>query len=427
MSGRPLTIVTAGSCAFASIRKPGGRAPVSRPSGARAGRPPLPPRRACVRRACGGSEDTWWSTVRRETTSRSAISEFAVPRRPGASTSSSRPVSACGVSPGSHVAGRGGRSHRCFAQTQGESTCEAGSPPSCSKSVSPARAERLRRRSLRGRGRPRRRIPGEVQAAAAPSHVASDLLRIRLGDQSGALSSTPAFHCQYASSPANQRCRFSRASSYTARASLEHACRDRPRATRPRRGPPRTWPRRWRCPPGRASSSASSSTSATPGSPRLARARPSAMSAVMRLIVLMTGRPGAPVRALFPRPSVRGRRASRRATSGCRRRPGRARRQRRRSRCQPFRRLELVHLAETGCEHAVRRRDARVQAVLERDVEASLQKLSTLLDPPGHDVRRADGVERERLDLGVLELHRQREPRFPQRTPSSLSRLSIRR
>ena len=58
-----------------------GRASPSRSSGSRS------PRRACERRACGGSPQTWWSTVRSESTSRSAISLLCSPSATSPSTS----------------------------------------------------------------------------------------------------------------------------------------------------------------------------------------------------------------------------------------------------------------------------------------------------------------------------------------------------
>ena len=67
--------------------------------------------------------------------------------------------------------------------------------------------------------------------------------------------------------------------------------------------------------------------------------------------------------------------------------------------------LELVHLAEAGREHAVGARTRECMPCSRRDVEAALRgSARPALDLAGHEVRRADRVERERLDVGVADL-----------------------
>ena len=69
-----------------------------------------------------------------------------------------------------------------------------------------------------------------------------------------------------------------------------------------------------------------------------------------------------------------------------------------------------------------------MEAVLARDVEAALEVRRSLVDLARHEVRGADHVQCERLGVGVADIApRARALACPTRTPSALSRLSIRR
>ena len=49
-------------------------------------------------------------------------------------------------------------------------------------------------------------------------------------------------------------------------------------------------------------------------------------------------------------------------------------------------------------------RDALIQAVLDRELEAAMQVLAPAGDLAGHEIRRADPVQRERLHIAVADL-----------------------
>ena len=172
--------------------------------------------------------ETWWSTVRVETTSSSAISAL---RFPAATRRARRPprVRPAGFA---RVAGAGpaGRRRR-LAQPL------------------PDPARRARREPLElGERREQRVLVAASASARAASYGhprrstrprrrgrAVELEPVRLGDPLGPPRRARPPPCQYASSPANQRCRFSSASGIRGRGLGGRRSRS-PRAMRPRRG-----------------------------------------------------------------------------------------------------------------------------------------------------------------------------------------------
>ena len=205
---------------------------------------------------------------------------FRFPAARSCSTSSSRAVSPAGLA---RVAGRGPRGTRCPGR--GAPAARA-SPPGLRRDGRAPRALRAappRRPPPRARAPPRTGTSARATPRRRPRASPASCSRYGSAIQSGASSSAPAFHCQYASSPANQRCRFSSASGYTACASA--AVRSRSPASQAASARAAwTWPSRCRCPPGSRELERLVERLPPPGSPRRARRRPSAMSPVIRLI-----------------------------------------------------------------------------------------------------------------------------------------------
>ena len=165
---------------------------------------PLPPRRASATPSLRRIAETWWSTVRVERTSSEAISAFRFPAARSCSTSTSRAVSAAGLA---RVAGRGPRG---TALPRAWSACR---DELCRRAAPSRRAPRALR------GAPPRRPPPQAHApprTGTSAHASAGCGRGRLRRPAAGTAprSTPAprrvrpaFHCQYASSPPNHRCR----------------------------------------------------------------------------------------------------------------------------------------------------------------------------------------------------------------------------
>ena len=169
-------------------------------------------------------------------TRRSAISALRSPSATSASTSSSRGGQRAGF-----VARRGSRAAWApSARARAAAARTRAAPPGGRRAPRTSGAPRGGASSSPLSASARAASYGQpraVHAAAAPRASPAIWRAYGSAIQSGASSSSPAFHCQYASSPANQRCRFSSARLVDGASPRRCARPGRPRATRPRRAP----------------------------------------------------------------------------------------------------------------------------------------------------------------------------------------------
>ena len=229
--------------------------------------------------------DTWWSTVRTDTTSRSAISAFCRPSPTSARTSSSR---------GRQPRRMGGARPAAAEPPQHGPRPEPLERPHAVVAAGPGAGER--RLVARSRARPsirrRRGDPRRARARTAPPRPPRPA-RTRPRPPRRELAQRPAAAVRRAASQARSVAAIASASSPRI-----HACSARPHAT---------GASRCSSPVPAASASASSSASSAPGSPRRARTRPSVTSAGMRRSARCSDRSAPRPRSPSRRPSGRGR------------------------------------------------------------------------------------------------------------------------